>query len=299
MKIAYAPVYKYALPKGHRFPMEKYHLLCEQLLYEGTIDSNQLFSPKPLREEILLWTHTPTYWNQLKQGNLSRKEIRNIGFPFSPQLVQRGLRISQGTIDCATYALNDGIALNIAGGTHHAFSDHGEGFCLLNDIAIAANYLLRSKQVNQILIVDLDVHQGNGTAQIFQNRPEVFTFSMHGQNNYPLRKAKSDLDIGLRDGTEDALYLKILASTLDQLINTIYPNIIFYLSGVDVLETDKLGRLNLSRYGCKVRDQAVLESAKKYEIPIAVSMGGGYSSQLSDIIEAHANTYRVARSIYT
>lgn len=298
LKISYAPIYKYELPEGHRFPMEKYQLIPEQLLYEGTVEEANFFAPEKLEEDVLLWTHDEGYWDKLKKQELSYKEARAIGFPMTLALVNRGLYIANGTIQCARYALDNGVAMNIAGGTHHSFSDRGEGFCVFNDIAIASNYLLKNKLANKILIVDLDVHQGNGTAKIFESDTRVFTFSMHGANNYPLRKEKSDLDIGLPDKTGDGLYLKRLKETLPYLIDLIEPDFMFYLSGVDVLETDKLGHLSLSLDGCKSRDRFVLETAKLNNLPIAISMGGGYSVRLSTIVDAHANTFRLAQYIY-
>lgn len=298
LKIAYSPIYKYELPEGHRFPMEKYELIPEQLLYEGTIRKENFFHPEPLTEEVILWTHELEYWEKLKNLTLSRKEARAIGFPISETLIRRGTHISQGTIDCALYAQQYGVALNVAGGTHHSFTYKGEGFCLLNDIAIASNYLLKKKLAQKILVVDLDVHQGNGTAQIFQYEDRVFTFSMHGAKNYPNRKETSDLDIGLPDKTEDEVYLKILYNTLPRLLDQVQPDFIFYLSGVDVLETDKLGRLSLSIDGCKERDRFVLAVCQQHQIPVAVSMGGGYSQRIAHIVEAHANTFRLAQEIY-
>jgi acetoin utilization deacetylase AcuC-like enzyme len=217
---------------------------------------------------------------------------------MSDVLVQRGRYIANGTIQCVLFAQQYGVAMNTAGGTHHAFSFKGEGFCLFNDIAIAANYCLFHGIAKRILIVDLDVHQGNGTAQIFRTEPRVFTFSMHGEHNYPTRKEQSDLDIGLADGTTDEPYLKILKEKLPQLLDLHQPDLIFYLAGVDVLATDKLGRLNLSMAGCKERDKIVLETCKRNNIPVAVSMGGGYSPNLYDIVEAHTNTFRIAQSIF-
>ncbi|MEM1326737.1 MAG: histone deacetylase [Bacteroidota bacterium] len=298
LRIAYSPIYKYKLPEGHRFPMMKYELIPEQLLYEGSVTEDQFFHPEPLKEEIILRTHDATYWDKLKTLQLTRKEIRAIGFPLSDNLVQRGRHIAQGTIDCARFAMQYGVAMNVAGGTHHSFTDRGEGFCLLNDIAIASNYLLDQGLAKRILIVDLDVHQGNGTAQIFRNEDRVFTFSMHGQNNYPLRKEQSDLDIGLPDKTEDEAYLTQLKATLPQLIELHRPDFIFYLSGVDVLATDKLGRLAMSMQGCKMRDEYVLKMCRERSIPVAVSMGGGYSERIADIIEAHANTFRTAQDVF-
>ena len=298
LKIAFSPIYKYALPAGHRFPMEKYELLPEQLLFEGTATTSNFFEPDPLPEPILLKTHALSYWQKLKNQQLTYKEARTIGFPMSPELITRGLHIANGTIQCAKFACQNGVSMNIAGGTHHAFADRGEGFCVLNDIAIAANYLLASGIASKILIVDLDVHQGNGTAKIFETEDRVFTFSMHGAKNYPLRKEISDLDIGFPDKTGDRVYLKQLRETLPYLIELTEPDFIFYLSGVDVLDTDKLGRLALSLEGCKTRDRIVLQAAKDNQVPIAVSMGGGYSERLSRIIDAHANTFRMAQDIF-
>lgn len=298
IKIAYSPIYKYQLPEGHRFPMAKYELLPEQLLYEGTVTEEQFFPPERLSEEVLLWTHTKEYWQKLQEQKLNRKEERAIGFPMRLDLIERGRHISQGTIQCAQYARENGVALNIAGGTHHAFADRGEGFCVFNDFAIAANYLLNNKEAERILIVDLDVHQGNGTARIFKDEPRVFTFSMHGERNYPVRKEHSDLDIGLPDKTEGEAYLQKLEATLPPLLKEHQPDMVFYLAGVDVLETDRLGRLSLSIQACKQRDQYVFDICHATRLPVAVSMGGGYSQRIAHIIEAHANTYRVARDIF-
>ncbi len=298
LKIAWSPIYKYDLPAGHRFPMEKYELLPEQLLYEGTVSADNFFEPEPLPIAMLLRTHHAEYWHKLEQQRLSEKEIRAIGFPMTPRLVERGRYIAHGTLMAARYALRYGIAMNIAGGTHHAFADHGEGFCIFNDIAVAANVLLHEGQVRRALVVDLDVHQGNGTARIFRSRSEVCTFSMHGARNYPVRKEQSDLDIALPDGTGDALYLSILRETLPALIDQVEPDIVFYQAGVDVLAEDKLGRLSLTVEGCKQRDRIVLECAQKNGVPLLVSMGGGYPRRLATLIEAHANTYRLAQELF-
>jgi acetoin utilization deacetylase AcuC-like enzyme len=298
LKIAYDPVYKYPLPEGHRFPMAKYELIPEQLLHEGTVSSDNFFSPGPAPESTILLTHTADYWTRLRDQQLSAQEIRAIGFPLTPQLVARSLVIANGTIRCAEYAQQHGVALNVAGGTHHAYAFRGEGFCCTNDMAVASNYLLHQGKVQKILIVDLDVHQGNGTAHIFQDEPRVFTFSMHGAKNYPHRKERSDLDIGLPDGLDDAAYLKILKETLPRLLDEVQPDLVFYLSGVDVLGSDKLGRLNLSLEGCKARDRFVFQQCKRNKLPVAVSMGGGYSERLATIVEAHANTYRVAQEVF-
>jgi len=297
LKIAFAPIYAHPLPEGHRFPMLKYELIPGQLLHEGTITNENLFSPKPCDEEIILWTHDKVYVDKLTQQTLSAKEQRHIGFPQSPELTLREFIITQGTIDCCHYAMENGVSLNVAGGTHHAFADRGEGFCLLNDMAVASNYLLRKKLAKQILIIDLDVHQGNGTAKLFENENRVFTFSMHGEHNYPFHKEKSDLDIPLKDGTDDDTYLNLLTTTLDKLINDVKPDFAFFLSGVDILSTDKFGKLKVSMQGCRQRDETVFSYLSKHQIPCTVAMGGGYSADVKIITEAHCNTYRVAKDV--
>jgi acetoin utilization deacetylase AcuC-like enzyme len=298
LKIAFAPIYAHPLPEGHRFPMLKYELIPEQLLYEGTITSENIFAPEPCPDEVILWTHEKNYLDKLKNQTLSPKEQRHIGFPQSPQLTLRELIITQGTIDCSLFALQTGVALNVAGGTHHAFSDKGEGFCLLNDMAIAANYLLKKALAKKILIIDLDVHQGSGTAKIFENESRVFTFSMHGAHNYPFHKEKSDLDIPLKDGINDNEYLGLLKITLPQLIETVRPDFAFFLSGVDILNTDRYGKLKISPEGCRHRDEFVFTLLKQHHIPCSVSMGGGYSNDVKIITDAHCNTFRIAKDIY-
>jgi acetoin utilization deacetylase AcuC-like enzyme len=297
-KIAWHPVYAHPLPEGHRFPMLKYELIPGQLLHEGTISSGNLFSPGPCADETILYTHGLAYLNKLKQQQLTPAEQRAIGFPQSPALTERELIITQGTIDCCSFALSAGVALNVAGGTHHAFRDHGEGFCLLNDMAVAANYLLVKGLATRILVIDLDVHQGNGTAKIFQEEPRVFTFSMHGGHNYPFRKEKSDLDIPLKDGTTDTAYLGALQDSLPAIIERHAPDFAFFLSGVDILATDRYGKLNISPAGCRRRDEFVFNTLKEYGIPCTVAMGGGYSSDIKLITEAHCNTFRAAKDIY-
>lgn len=299
LKIAFHPVYKYALPKGHRFPMEKYELLPQQLLYEGTCEPENFFQPGRPHKEDVLEVHTKEYFESLTNLTIDRRAARKIGFPLSEALIERELHIVQGTIESSEFALKNGVSMNIAGGTHHAFTDRGEGFCMLNDQAIAAKYLLKNySKINKILIVDLDVHQGNGTAEIFQNDDSVFTFSMHGAGNYPFKKEVSDLDIAIPDGSEDEAYLQKLKEKLPQLVKEQNPDFIFYLSGVDILETDKLGRLNCTVEGCKERDRYVLQMCKDLNIPVQVSMGGGYSPEIKTIIDAHANTFRVAQEVY-
>lgn len=297
LHVAFNDIYVHPLPENHRFPMEKYELLLQQLLHEGTITIDQVFSPKSIEESQVLRVHDQAYFQRLKDLQISPREQRVSGFVHSERLIQREQMIMGGTLECARRVLNGGVAMNIAGGTHHAFTNKGEGFCLLNDQAIAASWLLEETPIESVLIIDLDVHQGNGTAEIFRNEPRVFTFSMHGQSNYPLKKEQSDFDIELQDGCDDKTYLYQLEKALDTVLNRFNPEFIFYQCGVDVVQTDKLGRLNLTKEGCKRRDELVFEFAHKLNLPVVATMGGGYSPQIKDIIEAHANTYRVAQHI--
>lgn len=298
LKIAFCPQYHHPLPEGHRFPMEKYSLLPAQLLHEGTVNQHNFFSPALAEKKFILSVHEQNYLNALENCELTPQHIRRIGFPLTEGLVVREKYIVEGTRQCADYALQYGLAMNIAGGTHHAYASQGEGFCLLNDIALGAQWLLDQHKAKKILVVDLDVHQGNGTAKIFENENRVFTFSMHGEKNYPMFKEKSDLDIGLPDGIDDKAYLSILKNTLPRLMDETEPDFVFFQSGVDILATDKLGRLGVSTEGCKERDRYVLQTCKNNKVPVVASMGGGYSPQIKHIVEAHANTYRMAQYIF-
>lgn len=298
LKIAFDPIYAHPLPEGHRFPMVKYELIPEQLLYEGSITEENLFSPQACSAEIILQTHSPVYYQKLLDQTLTASEQRKIGFPQSPQLTLRERIITQGTIDCALYALKYGVAMNIAGGTHHSFYDRGEGFCLLNDMAVAANYLLGQKLAKRILIIDLDVHQGNGTASLFSNNEQVYTFSMHGAHNYPFHKEQSDCDVPLADGIQDPEYLHLLSVHLKRILATFNPDFAFYLSGVDILKTDKFGKLKVTMQGCAQRDEFVFSTLQQQSIPVAVAMGGGYSPKVKDIVDAHCQTFRLAQSIF-
>jgi acetoin utilization deacetylase AcuC-like enzyme len=298
MKIAFSSLYAHPLPAGHRFPMIKYELLAEQLVYEGSFNPGDFIEPEPIPKDLLALTHSPEWIQKLNTGTLSRQEERRTGFPFSYELLRREEIITGGTLQLALYALENGCGGNIAGGTHHAYRSHGEGFCLYNDIAVAANALLLQKKVKQILIVDLDVHQGNGTASIFQQEKRVFTFSMHGKNNFPLHKERSDLDIELEDGTGDASYLRILENRLTILFEQVQPDFVFYLSGADVLATDKLGRLGLTPEGCRQRDKIVISRCSEAGLPIVAAMGGGYSEDIRLITEAHAHTFRLLGEYY-
>jgi acetoin utilization deacetylase AcuC-like enzyme len=296
--IAYDPIYAHPLPEGHRFPMLKYELIPAQLLHEGVIIEDNLFSPQPCSIEDVLLTHDEAYLKKLLHQTLTVKEQRHIGFPQSAMLTQRELIITQGTIDCCTYAFENGVALNIAGGTHHAFADRGEGFCMLNDFAVAANYLLKNKLAKKILIIDLDVHQGNGTAKLFDHTKNVFTFSMHGKNNYPFHKEQSDIDVPVQDGIEDVDYLNLLQTNLTSILQNFKPDIAFYLSGVDILETDKFGKLKVTIEGCKQRDEFVFKTLHQLHIPCVVAMGGGYSADVKIIVKAHCNTFKAAKDIW-
>jgi len=298
LKIAFHTIYRHPLPEGHRFPMEKYDLLPKQLLHEGTCEPDNFFEPEYPNIQDILNTHDEGYYQNLTQLTLKPSEQRKIGFPLSTALVEREHIIADGTIKGCHFAMEHGIAMNIAGGTHHAYTNRGEAFCMLNDQAIAANYLLNNALAERILILDLDVHQGNGTAEIFANQSSVFTFSMHGKGNYPFKKEQSDWDIPLEKGTTDSEYLSLLHDAFPKLIAQVQPDFIFYLCGVDILETDKLGTLGMSLEGCKQRDSYVLNQCKALNIPVQCSMGGGYSPEIKTIIEAHANTFRIAQEVY-
>lgn len=295
--IAWDPIYAHPLPEGHRFPMVKYELIPQQLIHEGVFTEENFISPKPVAEEVIILSHDQSYWEQLRDLTLPPKEQRRIGFPLSAKLVEREVRIAQGTIDGTLAAQKHGVAFNVAGGTHHAGSNWGEGFCMLNDQAIAANYMLADNLAKRILIIDLDVHQGNGTAEIFYDEPRVFTFSMHGEKNFPFRKERSDLDIGLDDGTGDDEFLNILGDTLPELLKH-QPDFVFYLAGVDVLASDALGKLALSKVACRERDRMVFQFCKDHGLPVQVSMGGGYSPTIKDIVDAHCNTFKLGNDIF-
>tara|TARA_B100001564_G_scaffold174592_1_gene146916 strand:+ start:7245 stop:8114 length:870 start_codon:yes stop_codon:yes gene_type:complete len=286
------------LPENHRFPMEKYELIPQQLLHEGLVEKESFFSPNVAKDFWIEKAHDKEYISKLNHLTLSKSEIRKTGFPLSKELVNREYIITQGTLDCVDFAIKYGASANIAGGTHHAFRDRGEGFCLFNDVAIGSYYALEKYQMQSILILDLDVHQGNGTASILKDNDKVFTFSMHGEKNYPFHKENSNLDIPVKDGINGKEYLKKLKENLDFLSEELSPDIIFYISGVDILDTDKLGRLAVKREDCKKRDEMVFEFSKKCKAPIVTVMGGGYSEKIYDIVEAHCNTFKSMLSLF-
>jgi acetoin utilization deacetylase AcuC-like enzyme len=289
------------LPVGHRFPMGKYALLREMLLERRVLDARELLPVEPagLARAALLAVHDAGYVERFLDGTLDDRALRRIGFPWSPALVRRTLASAAGTLAAARAALADGIAGNLAGGTHHAFADHGSGYCIFNDIAIAARALLDEGSAARVLVVDLDVHQGDGTAAIFGDEPRVFTFSMHGARNFPFTKQKSDLDVELADGTGDVEYLETLRGALAAAVDRARPGFIFYQAGVDPLAEDRLGKLALSHAGLRARDRHVLETARRLGVPTVLTLGGGYAQPLAPTIEAHVGTYATAKEVFT
>ena len=298
MKICYSDRYQVPLIPSHPFPMQKYKLVRNRLLDEGSITYWHLVEPTLAVDEDILLVHNHDYWLRCKAGELSNAEIRRIGFPWSSGLVQRSQASVQGTISAAKNAVRDGIASNLAGGTHHAFPDHGEGYCVLNDIAIAARVLQRDGLAKRIAVIDCDVHQGNGTAAIFQGDESVFTFSMHGAKNFPLRKEQSTLDINLPDGIGDDEYLRLLTTHVPAILQEFQPDFVFYQAGVDPHESDRLGKLKLTHDGLRLRDEFVIRACRKSGIPIVTTMGGGYGKDIQDTVEGHCNTVRVALQIF-
>lgn len=292
-KIAYHPAYVHEVREGHRFPMAKYAKIHDQLLQAGLFTQDNFFEPILATRELLYLAHYRRYVDQLLDLRLDERMVRRIGFPLTKSLVERELYLVQGTVQASRYALENGLAFNIAGGTHHAGYDYGEGFCLLNDQAVAAAYLLEQKLVQRILIIDLDVHQGNGTAHIFSDSEAVFTFSMHAEKNYPFVKERSFLDVSLEDSLGDEAYLLLLEEHLSYLFSFVQPDFVFYQAGVDVLATDKLGKLALTAAGCMKRDALVFNFCQQYAVPIQVSMGGGYSADIQVIVDAHRATFSI------
>lgn len=298
LKIAHHNSYIHPLPAGHRFPMLKYELIPQQLLYQGLVTEANFFEPDRIDFDTACLAHDSSYIRRLFDLTLDARMVRRIGFPLSQGLVDRERYIVDGTIKSALYAIEYGVSLNTAGGTHHAGRDFGEGFCLMNDQAVAAAYLHYQDMAKRILIVDLDVHQGNGTADIFEKHRDIVTFSMHGEKNFPFVKAQSHVDVGLDDGIGDEVYLELLEKNLVALFSTVKPDFVFYQAGVDILDTDKLGKLNVSPEGCRRRDRLVLQLCRDRQVPVQISMGGGYSPDIRDIVNVHVETYRVAIDVF-
>lgn len=296
-KIFYSPYYYADIGDGHVFPIRKFEIARDILLAEGTLAQDEIVEPAAVDPSDLLLVHTEDYITRLSNGGLTAKEIRKLGLPWSKSLVRCSFTAISGTINASRQALLDGVSSNLAGGTHHAFPDRGEGFCVLNDVAVAIRVLQRDGLAKRFLIIDLDVHQGNGTAFIFQDSPEVFTFSMHGAKNYPLFKETSILDIELADGTADAEYLDTLEHALNR-VRLHDADIIFYLAGADPYENDRLGRLALTKEGLKRRDEMVLSFARSEGIPIVTTMSGGYAEQIEDTVDIHCNTIRAVKSVF-
>lgn len=294
MRVCYSDRYMVPLVSTHPFPMPKYKMARDRLLAEGSITHWHLIEPQPAADEDILLVHTEEYWRRCRGGELTRQEVRRIGFPWSEGLVRRSRAAVQGTIVAARNALRDGVASNLAGGTHHAYPDHGEGYCVLNDIAIATRVLQRDGLAERVAVIDCDVHQGNGTAAIFHDDPTVFTFSMHGEKNFPARKERSDLDLHLPDGLDDDAYLALLREHVPALLDRFRPDFVFYQAGVDPFRGDRLGRLKLTLDGLRRRDEFVLAACRERNLPVATTMGGGYAKQIEDTVEAHCNTVRTA-----
>lgn len=298
MKVYYSDHYTIPLPEGHRFPMSKYRFLREGLVSQKVLLPEELYPTKIASPAETNAAHSIEYIRKVMEGSLSKNEIRRIGFPWSQELVTRSFATVGGAISAAREALKTGFSGNLAGGTHHAFADYGEGFCVFNDQAVAANILRKEVLVKRIAIIDLDVHQGNGTASIFKEIDDVFVFSVHGEKNFPFLKIPSTLDIPLPDNTGDEEYLAMLELQLP-LIKRFTPDIILYQAGVDALKEDRLGRLALTFDGLKKRDEMVLHFAKFNGIPISLAMGGGYAEPIELTVQAHINTYKAAREFFS
>lgn len=297
MKIFYTDTYRVDLPDGHRFPMEKYRLVRQELIERSVLDEQDLFQAEIPPKDTLLLAHTARYVDAVCSGTLSKNEVRKIGFPWSQSLVIRSLASVGGTVCAAEEALENGVSGCLAGGTHHAFADSGEGYCVFNDIAVAITYLFKKEAIRRAAIIDLDVHQGNGNSSILGDREDVFIFSMHGEKNYPFQKVPSTIDIGLDDNTGDEEYLRLLSTTLPKVLD-FQPDIVFYQAGVDPLKEDLLGRLALSKEGLAQRDRIVISECKKRSIPISLSLGGGYAKPIHLTVKSHVETYKVVKEVF-
>ena len=290
--------YAFPLPDGHRFPIAKYARLREQVINEGIVEPGAVREPERATRDALLLVHTADYVDRFLTGRLTPDELRRLGFPWSPALVERSLHAVGGTCEAAAAALDWGVAMNLAGGTHHAFPDHGEGFCVFNDVAVAVRLLQRAQRVRRVAIIDLDVHQGNGTNAIFAGDASVFTFSMHGGRNYPFHKVPGSFDVELPDGTDDEHYLTQLSEHLPRVIDRAQPDLVIYLAGADPHEGDKLGRLALTFDGLARRDAFVLDVSREVGIPVAITIAGGYGN-IDDTVRIHVETARIASRYVT
>lgn len=297
MRVSYAPGYYAPIPDEHIFPMKKFKGLHRYLLEENIIASSDVVAPSMVDMANLQLVHTQDYANGIMEGKLNKKKLRRLGLPWSKRLAIRSRLAVQGTINAAIMALQDGIAGNLAGGTHHAMADFGEGFCVFNDVAVAIKVLQQSMWAKNILVIDCDVHQGNGTAAIFKDNPNVFTFSLHGEKNYPFKKPPSSLDIGLPDNTKDDQYLKTLGDALDVIFDDFNPDLVFYLGGIDPLETDHFGRLSLTKRGLQRRDRLVIQKVVQQNLPLVLLLSGGYAPTLKETVLAHALMYKMAKEM--
>jgi acetoin utilization deacetylase AcuC-like enzyme len=297
MKVFYSDQFVLPLPEGHRFPMKKYSMLRERVVAAYVCGSGEMRVPHAATDEEILRAHDAGYLKKVVAGGLGPKEMRRIGFPWSERMVERSRRASGGTLDACRVALEEGLAANLAGGTHHAFAERGEGFCVLNDSAIAARALRSGGLVDKVVVLDTDVHQGNGTAAILRRDSHVFTFSIHGAKNFPFRKEKSDLDIGLPDGADDGAYLAALERGLEEALDGSGADLAIFLAGADPFEDDRLGRLSLTKEGLAERDRLVLESCRERGLPVAVTMAGGYAREVEDTVDIHFQTVQKAATL--
>ncbi len=298
MRVSYAPGYFAPIGEDHVFPMRKFEGLYRYLTEENIVAASDVIAPRMASHDVLIQVHTNRYLDTIWNGNLQKKEARRLGLPWTKELAIRSRLAVQGTINACLMALEDGVAGNMAGGTHHAMPDGGEGFCVFNDVAVAVKTLKRAMWIKRALIIDCDVHQGNGTAAIFADDPDVFTFSIHGAKNYPFVKPPSDLDVGLPDKTGDSKYLKALGDALDSILSTFIPDIVIYLGGIDPLETDHFGRLSLSLKGLKQREELVIKTIRDKNYPLVLLLSGGYAPTVKDTVLAHAQMFIAARKIY-
>jgi acetoin utilization deacetylase AcuC-like enzyme len=297
LKVFYSDHFVLPLPEGHRFPMVKYSMLRERVAASGICGPAELLVPRAVSDEEILRAHESGYLRRVVVGTLAQREMRRIGFPWSERMVERSRRASGGTLGACLAALEDGFAANLAGGTHHAFANRGEGYCVFNDSAIAARAVQAEGLVERVVVVDTDVHQGNGTAAILRGDSSVFTYSIHGESNFPFRKEESDLDVALPDGVDDGEFLQALEDGLERALDASRAELAIYLAGADPYEDDRLGRLSVSKEGLAERDRLVLESCREHGIPVAVTMAGGYARKVEDTVDIHFRSIERAATL--